>query len=63
MNIIMIPAFMIAFSSIFGFILPQNTPYRVIYSTRLLLTLIMFLIILTNFIPVNADQPLLESVF
>lgn len=43
--------------------LPKGNGERMGYLTTILLTVVMFLVMLTNFVPLSRDLPFLEALF
>lgn len=63
MKVIIYPALLISGISNFAFIIPINAPIRILFANTLLLTLIMFLLILTKYLPISNSYSKVEAVF
>lgn len=58
-----IPGMMISIQSFNTFFIKIEAPLRIQFATATLLTLIMFLIMITKFIPITSEDPLMELLF
>ena len=57
------PGLAITFMSLLYIFLPMGGGERVPYIATIILTEIMFLVMLTNFVPLSRDLPMLEALF
>lgn len=62
-NVMFIPGMMISIQSFNTFFIKIEAPLRIQFATATLLTLIMFLIMITKFIPITSEDPLMELLF
>ena len=57
------PGLAIAYMSLLYLFLPKGGGERVPYLSTIILTVVMFLVMLTNFVPLSRDLPMLETLF
>ena len=57
------PGLAISFMSLLFYFLPKGDGKRIPYLATIILTEIMFLVMLTTFVPLSRDLPLIEGLF
>lgn len=62
-DIVIVPGLMISFMIILAFYLPTVAPIRLVFSTTVMLTLIMFLNLVAYFLPINNEFCFIEKTF
>lgn len=60
---VIIPGLAIAFLSLLYVFLPKGGGERINYLSTIVLTVVMFLVMLTNFVPLSRDLPIIEALF
>lgn len=60
---VIVPGIAISFMSLLFVCLPKGNGERMSFLTTILLTVVMFLVMLTNFVPLSRDLPHLEALF
>ena len=62
-HVMYIPGILVSFLSLITFFIKIEDPLRVQFTTTTLLTLIMFLVMITRFLPITNDKPIMEVLF
>lgn len=60
---VIVPGLAISFMSLLYIFLPKGQGERVGYLSTIILTVVMFLVMLTNFVPLSRDLPMIEALF
>lgn len=59
-NVMYLPAVMVSSLALFSYFIPIDQVVRIQFTTTLLLTLIMLLLMVTRFLPITSEDPLIE---
>ncbi len=62
-TIVLLPGILISFMCVFAFALPRQAPIRLIFQNSVMMTMIMFTKMVTQFLPVSDDKPFIEKIF
>ena len=60
---VIVPGLAVAFLSLLYVFLPKGMGERHMYLSTIILTIVMFLVMLTNFVPLSKGLPMLEALF
>lgn len=62
-NIMFFPAILVSTLALFSYFIPVNNIVRIQFTTTLLLTLIMLLLMVNRFLPITNEFPFIEQIF
>ncbi len=62
-TIVIVPGLMVSFMIILTYLLPRENPIRLVFATTVMLTLIMFLNVVSFFLPINNEHCFMEATF